>query len=283
MPPLISIVIATFNRAELLKIALDSVFSQTYQDFEVIVVDDGSTDQTQEFLNSVKDKRLVSIKIEHQGRSSARNQAILIARGEYITFLDSDDIYYTNKIETQLKYLLSHPNLSVVYSAADVFLDENVKNIVMRYSAECEGDVYRNIACFFPNPICLPTVFIKRKVVEEIGLFDIQLDRFEDTDYWRRIAKSFEFGAIKESTCLIRTHEGNAIDGLDLSLLARQVIKYVRKVLREDLNDQGKWLYLATIELLTNYAIAISRTKKGLWPSIKLTLYAKCLQLRSII
>jgi glycosyltransferase involved in cell wall biosynthesis len=267
----------------MLKTALDSVFLQTYQDFEVIVVDDGSSDQTQEYLNSIIDKRLVSIKIEHQGRSSARNWAMLIARGEYITFLDSDDIYHTNKIETQLKYLLSHPNLSVVYSAADVFLGENVENIIMRYSAECEGDVYRNIACFFPHPICLPTVFIKKEVVEAIGLFDPQLDRFEDTDYWRRIAKSFEFGSIKESTCLIRTHEGNAIDGLDVRLLSRQVMKYVRKVLREDLSDQGRWLYLATIELLTNYAVAISKTKKGWWPAMKLILYAKYLQLRSMI
>jgi hypothetical protein len=130
--------------------------------------------------------------------------------------------------------------------------------VLHRYKAETFGSIYEQIAAYVPLTICLPTVMFRRKVFETIGFFDITLDRFEDTDYWRRISKSFQFAALGEVTCLIRTHEGNSIDGINLSDLRRQVLKYGSKVVREDLKEQGPVVFQLIANLYKHYSQAIS-------------------------
>ena len=102
---MISVIIPTYNRAKLLPRAVESVLNQTYQDIELIIVDDGSTDDTMEWVRGIKDDRVRYAQLNHQGACAARNHGISIARGEYIAFQDSDDIWFMDKLEKQLAFL----------------------------------------------------------------------------------------------------------------------------------------------------------------------------------
>ncbi|HPI71773.1 MAG TPA: glycosyltransferase family 2 protein [bacterium] len=105
--PLVSVVIPTFNRADLLPAAIDSVLGQTYERLEILVVDDGSTDHTMEVLRPYAD-RIRVIAGEHRGPSAARNLGMRAATGEYLCFLDSDDVYYPYKVQAQVEQMSAH-------------------------------------------------------------------------------------------------------------------------------------------------------------------------------
>ncbi len=114
-PPLVSIIIPAYNSAGSLLRAVDSVFTQTYRDFEVVVVDDGSVDQTKEVIFTYQDK-VRYINQDNRGPGAARNTGIQAALGQYLVFLDADDELLPNKLELQLDYLERHPRVDVVYS-----------------------------------------------------------------------------------------------------------------------------------------------------------------------
>jgi glycosyltransferase involved in cell wall biosynthesis len=274
---LVSIILPTYNRLELLKEAIDSVLKQTYTNLELIVIDDGSSDETRSYVENHLDKRIRFISQENMGRSSARNAGFLECKGELISFIDSDDLYLPNKIEIQVKYLSENPEYEVMYTAADCFAGSNYESLMHRYNAESCGSIYQEIAAYVPLTICLPTVMFRRVVFETIGLFDITLDRFEDTDYWRRISKDFQFGALNEVTCLIRTHGGNSIDGISMNELRKQVLRYGDKVLKEDHREQGPTIYKLVANLYRHYSYAIHSMSKGTREVIILNFMAKLL------
>ena len=113
MKPTVSVILATYNRGYILRQAIMSVLMQTYKDLELIVVDDGSTDNTQDLLRSIKDPRLRVVTLKHNsGISAARNAGIRIARGEFIGSQDSDDVWLAEKLEKQVKALATAPSLS---------------------------------------------------------------------------------------------------------------------------------------------------------------------------
>jgi glycosyltransferase involved in cell wall biosynthesis len=260
---LVSIILPTYNRVDLLKNAVDSVLVQTYENFELIIVDDGSSDETLSFVKSLKDERIKLISQENMGRSRARNNGLQVAAGSLITFIDSDDLYMPRKIELQVNFLNSQDKFDFVYTSADCFMGNTTEVPVHRYLASASGDIYEEIAAYVPLTICLPTVMFRRKVLDNVGLFDTNLDRFEDTDYWRRVSQKFKMGAIEEITCLIRTHEGNAIDGLSAQVLRRQVLKYGKKILAEDLENHGYVIFSLVSNMYRHYAWAISSNSLG--------------------
>jgi glycosyltransferase involved in cell wall biosynthesis len=255
---LVSIVIPTYNRARFIGQAVTSALNQTYRELEVIVVDDGSTDNTQSILSTFEDTRLQIVRLEkNSGRSRARNIALRAARGEYMSFLDSDDYYLPGKIELQVKYLKENPAIDMVYTAS-ACVDENDASLDYFYRAPVSGDIYKEIAFFKPLTITLPTVMLRRHVVDEVGLFDEAMDRFEDTDYWRRISKRFRVGAIDEVTCHIRTHKGNHIKSLDPRSFVSSINYYVDKVFREDADIDPLVLGAGARRLYEHYGIALA-------------------------
>jgi glycosyltransferase involved in cell wall biosynthesis len=108
--PRVSVIIPTHNRAELLSEAIESVLGQTYRDFELIVVDDGSTDRTSEVVSGIRDPRIIYQSQEKQERGAARNNGVAMSRGEYLTFLDDDDWYLPTKLELQVAALDARPD-----------------------------------------------------------------------------------------------------------------------------------------------------------------------------
>jgi glycosyltransferase involved in cell wall biosynthesis len=229
----VSVIIPTFNRCAFIGAAMESVLAQDYQNLEVLVVDDGSTDDTAFILAAVEDSRLRYVRQDNRGRSHARNVALELATGSYIAFLDSDDLYLPGKLTLQVNYLESHPSVGMVYTSATC-IDEAGQPLEYTYRAEASGDVYAQVAFFQPLTITLPTVMIRREVLALVGLFDERMERFEDTDLWRRIAKRYQVGAITEPTCKLRTHSDNELLSQDPTKILAAIDYYVEKVNRED-------------------------------------------------
>lgn len=233
-PPLeVSVITPTFNRGHLIGEAIQSVLEQNSRDFEIIVVDDGSTDGTADVVKSFSDERVKYIYQENRGRSNARNHALNIAAGRYIAFLDSDDLYLPGKLELQVAYLDTHPEVGMVYTSAYCMNEEGTL-LSDSYRASVSGWIYKDIAFYVPVTITMPTAMARLEVFDRVGGFDEKMERFEDTDMWRRIAKAFPIGAIPDFTCKLRTHGGNALAGQDPRKIEAAVTYYIDKVFSED-------------------------------------------------
>ena len=227
--PTVSVIIPTYNRAHLIGIAIKSVLNQTYQDFEIIVVDDGSTDNTGEIIRSFKDKRVKYIKKykENKGSSVARNIGIKVARGKYIAFLDSDDEWLPEKLDKQIKVLQSEsPEVGVVYSNL-CYIDENGKSMNKSLSRKKEGYIYEDL--LGRNYVGTPsTLLIKKVCFNQVGLFDDLLNAQEDWDMWIRIAKYYRFALIKIPLVKYRLHSNQISRNLELKIITanRILVKY---------------------------------------------------------
>lgn len=235
MTPNVTIIIATYNRCELLKEAIESVLMQTYHDFELIVIDDGSTDDSNKMVASINDPRITYLYQENHGRSHARNRGLQLAKGKYIGFLDSDDLFLPDKLQLQVDYLNNNPNIGMIYTSA-LCIDKKGNSILPNYIASVSGNIYLKIAFFVPVTITLPTVMVRREIFTSVGGFDEKMDRFEDTDMWRRISKITKIAAIDTYTCKLRTHDGNHLLTQDPTQIVAAVNYYARKILIEDKN-----------------------------------------------
>lgn len=232
-PPTVSVIIPTYNRAQYIGESIRSVLLQTYADFEIIIVDDGSTDDTPKVIEAISDPRVRYVRQENRGRSQARNHALSLARGRYITFLDSDDLYLPDKIELQVAYLARHPGAGMVYTSA-YCINEVGELLAHRYEATASGMIYEQIAFFTPVTITLPTVMTYREVLDRVGGFDENMSRFEDTDMWRRISKSYRIEAMPEFTCRLRTHGDNSLLNQCPEQIALALEYYAKKIIRDD-------------------------------------------------
>jgi glycosyltransferase involved in cell wall biosynthesis len=210
--PRVSVIIPNFNYATYLGEAIESVLRQTYPDIEIIVVDDGSTDNSIEIANQYLNKIKLIRKI-NGGVSSARNEGIKISSGLYVCFLDADDIWEANKIELQLKKALEG-NFGLVYSGileCDSKLTP-VREIKPIYQGDCE-DEYR----FRPGSavaiLGTSTALISREVLHEVGFFDLELNTSADWDFLRRVSKVTDFGYVASPLVRYRRHANNMSSG----------------------------------------------------------------------
>jgi hypothetical protein len=255
---MVSVVIATFNRANLLSETLRSVFSQTYCDFEIVVIDDGSTDDTRKVVAQLAGEcpQVRYFYQANQGRSAARNRGIEMARGKYVAFLDSDDIWLPSKLETQVTALETRPEYAMAYSSAAV-IDDAGNLLPHVYRASASGDIYPDVAFYVPVTVLLPTVLVRTDALRHVGPFDVQLDRFEDTDMWRRLSRCNRVLAIREPLCKVRTHADNRLAAQDPDLLVLQVTQYVCKVVAEDGAGHPVFVRQGASRLCAHYGRAI--------------------------
>ena len=251
--PDVSVIIPTYNRALLLRETLESLQAQTYRDFEAIVVDDGSTDNTGEVVQSF-DQRFRYVYQANRGRSSARNNGLSQARGRYIAFLDSDDLYLPCKLQVQVQCLEEHPEVGWVYSSTRN-IDEQGRQGDSGYEATASGWIYPEIAFYIPLTVILSTVMVRREVMEAVGGFDQRMDRFEDTDMWRRISRQYRALAISEPLIGFRAHAGNTMEH------PREVFQsakyYVDKIFREDKDVDPELLRDRASEFFLHYGMAV--------------------------
>lgn len=197
---LVSVVIPTYKRSEMLMRAIQSVLNQIYQNTEVLVVDDNEPNDeyslaTQEKLKSITDSRVRYIQQEkHINGSAARNAGIDAAEGEYVAFLDDDDVWYPDKLEKQMRVLANNASIGLVYTGAKaIYVNDKVSYTITPKHA---GDLRKTI--LFGNCIgTTSTVVVKRDILIKAGKFDVQMPALQDYDLWIRICQLTEIGFIE--------------------------------------------------------------------------------------
>ncbi|MBI4389590.1 MAG: glycosyltransferase family 2 protein [Nitrospinae bacterium] len=187
--PAVSAIIPTFNRAPWLKEAMASVLSQNYEDFELLVVDDGSTDDTREMVKDFPEVRYIRNE-ENSGVSRARNIGVQNARGSFICFLDSDDLWEKDKLAAQMDWMERRPECRACYT--DELWVRNGRRVnPMNKHGKYSGDIFRH--CL---PLCIvspSSVMLQASLLAEVGGFDEALPACEDYDLWLRIAARYPF------------------------------------------------------------------------------------------
>ena len=182
--PLVSVIIPTYNRGWIIKEAIDSVMVQDYRDFELIIVDDGSTDNTPDILNSYRGDIKV-FRQENQGVSAARNRGLAAASGRFIAFLDSDDLWLPRKLRRQVDFFSSNPD-ACICQTEEIWIRNNMRVNPKKRHKKPRGMIFEpSLALCLVSP---SAVMIRRSLFEEVGGFDETLPACEDYDLWLRIS-----------------------------------------------------------------------------------------------
>ena len=181
--PTVSVIIPTFNRAWFLAEAIDSVLVQDFEDFEIIVVDDGSTDHTFEILKSYP--QILILRQNRQGVSAARNAGIGRSKGSFIAFLDSDDLWLPNKLSTQVAFFDEHPE-ALICQTEETWIRNGIRVNPKRRHKKHSGMIFER--CLELCIVSPSAVMMKRSMLDEIGFFDETLPVCEDYDLWLRVS-----------------------------------------------------------------------------------------------
>jgi len=217
-PPLVSVVIPTYNRADTLSRTLDSVLEQTYRHIELIVVDDGSTDSTAEMIKKYNDQIQYSYQ-ENAGPSAARNRGIAEARGDLVTFLDSDDLWLPTKLETQVR-LMNQLDASIVCCLCNALMRQSDGREFVSFDRAdldpaLEEGVWVNVAQVLATRFVFfnQAVMVRRKALLETGGYDESLWLMEDQDLALRLALKGQWAFIKEPLVIWQGGADNSLCG----------------------------------------------------------------------
>jgi glycosyltransferase involved in cell wall biosynthesis len=201
---LVSVIIPTYNRAHVISRAVESVLAQTFQDFELLIVDDGSHDETREILASYGN-RITYLYQENHGVSHARNTGIRASSGDFVALLDSDDAWMPEKLERQLAAMASQPDIPLCHTE-EIWIRNSVRVNPGKKHRKYGGYIF---------PYCLPlcvvspsSVVLRRWIFDKIGLFDETLPACEDYDLWLRIAQKYSVIFLEEP--LLMKYGGHA-------------------------------------------------------------------------
>ena len=209
--PLVSIILPVYNGAQMVCAALESAFAQTFQDFEIIAIDDGSTDDSAQILGSFE-PRIRVLNQKNGGASKARNLGIESARGEWVAFLDADDIWEPQKLEKQVELMRQNPKTGVSFSEC-LYFDEN-----REWNADFGARVPAMSAIFeamlSEHFIAMSSVMVRRECFQKVGVFDESLVGCEDYNLFLRLARQFQFRFLAEPLVKLRCHDGNLSNDL---------------------------------------------------------------------
>jgi glycosyltransferase involved in cell wall biosynthesis len=249
----VTIVIPAYNAELWLRDALDSAVAQSYPAHEIIVVDDGSKDRTEEIARSFGDK-IRYIKQPNQGVSAARNAAIREATGDWIAFLDSDDLMVPEKLEKQVAVVEAKPGLIVVYSAFQYFYPDGTTQKMSAFPAEDLWPALR-----YRTPILPSTAMIRRSAFDEVGGFSTEYAYGEDWELWFRLVRRYTargFQDMPEELTMYRSWEKNAMK--NFMRAAASSLRLLDTVLLNDLTGLEKRIWKRKIEARIFYHVSIA-------------------------
>lgn len=238
----ISVVVPVYNRASFLKEALESVFAQTLPPLEVIVIDDGSTDETRNLCQNQFPKIRYFYQ-ENKGVSAARNLGVRNAQGEWFAFLDSDDLWDPRKIEVQWKYIENNPEVRI-FQTEEIWIRNGRRVNPKKKHAKKSGWIFED--CI---PLCIVSpsaVAIHREVFDKVGLFDEELPACEDYDLWLRVALHYPIETLSEALTIKRGGHADQLSkqwGLD-----QYRVRALQKLLKSNLPENKKKIVLEDIE-----------------------------------
>jgi glycosyltransferase involved in cell wall biosynthesis len=203
--PKVSVITPTYNRADMLGQAVQSVLDQDFTDWELIIVDDGSRDNTREVVAGFADPRIRYIYQENKGLPAARNTGIRNAQGQYIAFLDSDDLFLSHKLAEEVAILDGRPDLGLV-ACGHFEVDRNLR--VLREMRPWQSHPQLDLTTWLLTcPLVVSTVLVRREWLERVGLFDEQMRYVEDWDLWLRLSYAgCRMGWLQRPVCCYRIH-----------------------------------------------------------------------------
>lgn len=274
--PKISIIIPAYNAELTIKCTIKSVQNQTYRDYELIIIDDGSTDQTTKIVGEIADDRLKLFSYQNAGVSVARNRGIQQATGEYIAFLDADDLWTRDKLEKQVAILETNPEVGVVYS--QTYCIDSQSNFLYNCDpVSFTGNVLpelllTNFLHNGSNPL------IRQQAIATVGEFDSSINSSEDWDYYLRLAALYPFAVVPEYQIVYRQTGNNMSSNVarmqqaSYAVLERAYQKFPQ--LQHYRPQSLSILYLYCAELyLRNSKFKpqdLSRVGENIWLSIRL-------------
>lgn len=241
MKPTVSVVMAAKNYARFIGQAVKSVFSQSFVDWELVIIDDGSTDHTPQAVKPfLGDARVRYVRSDKLGQSRAKNLGMRLSRGEFVAYLDADDAWQSTKLAKQLNVLREWPEVGVCHTGR-LLMDENGTVSrepdagAARSDAPASGS--RLTSLFLSNPVCFSSVVVRRAVFDQVGGFDTEFDLAIDYDLWLRVARHWEFASVDEPLVLYRTGHGNLSKKLS-DRVATAISIMTRHVYRRGLADE---------------------------------------------
>lgn len=240
--PKISIVLTTFNRAHLIENAMYSILSQTYKNYEVIIVDDGSTDNTKRMLGKfLRNDNIKYIYQENKGYPSALNKGVKLSKGDYIAIHDSDDLWLPIYLEKMISTFLNIDDSKYGMVYANVFnYNPDSQDLYIRYNNRKlkEGNLLKEFA-FREIHIYHGAALIRKNCFEKVGLFDENLRRSLDREFNYRFSKHFNFKLVNQPLAIVRLHgKLNPKDKLDDIQYEEQIEKYEKNILARLVNDR---------------------------------------------
>ncbi|MEH2254094.1 glycosyltransferase [Nostoc sp.] len=290
--PKISVIIPAYNSEKTIKYTIESVINQSFTDFELIVINDGSQDSTLEVITQIQDSRIKVFSYANAGGNVSRNRGLYRAVGKFVSFLDADDLWTPDKLQSQLKALQENVTAKVAYSWTD-YINENADFVVSGTHINVNGDVYENLLLtnFLENG---SNPLICKEALIELSGFDKSLSAAQDWDMWLRLASKFDFVCIPSVQILYRISANSVSSNLVrqekacLQVLKRayqarpstlkdnsnvslaNLYKYLTcKALQKPFNQQKA---LAAAKFLWNYVLNDSSRLQGIIFTLKLLL-----------
>ncbi|MBT9315559.1 glycosyltransferase family 2 protein [Leptothoe spongobia] len=254
--PIISVIIPAYNSEKTIQESIDSVLTQTFSDFELIIVNDGSTDKTLELVEGIKDPRLRILSFENAGAAATRNRGIAKAKGDFIAFLDADDIWTTGKLADQLAAFKHEPSAGLVYSWSDYinfsgdFLCVG-KRVITSESIE---DTYAKllVSNFLENG---STPLIRIDILKEVGCFDESLESSQDLDLYLKIAAKYRFVTVPKVQVKYRVTPGSITSKTAEN--EKKQVEFINKIFAQ---APGKYKHLKRQRLSGFYRYLMLRT-----------------------
>lgn len=228
--PFVDVIIPAYNAMPWLPDTILSVLNQTYDNIKIIVVDDGSTDDTQKYMKSLKDDKITYLRKKNGGVSKARNLGISKSDSPFIAFLDADDLWHPDKIEKQMNVILSDYNTGLVYGGQ---YSVNDQGFITRYLLHTNrGDVFEKLCEGNLVSGSASMALVRRSVINEVGMFSEELvNGCEDWEMWLRIARKYNFDYVPEIIADLRVIEGSM--QTNSTKMADNMIKLLRIVSRD--------------------------------------------------
>lgn len=284
--PRVSVVIPSYNYARFLGRTIESLLAQSFPSWEAIIVDDGSTDDTEKVAADLvnKDPRIVYVRQQNSGTSAAKNVGIRHARGDYIVFLDADDLLTANKLAAHVEHFKNNPHVDISYSRFRYFQDGNESRLFTKldlsseeeWSAVIDGRYDAALPVFLRgNNMAIHAAMVRKSIVDRVGDFDTGMRALEDWDYWLRcILRGAHLAFLDDPKvlALTRVHKGSATQVLDFSDYKQRVYEKVRLEalrLREDGDERLYVLLERELERL------VRREKKRLLRAQRKALQAR--------
>jgi glycosyltransferase involved in cell wall biosynthesis len=230
----VSVIIPAYNSEEYISSAVKSVLNQTHSDLELIIIDDGSTDNTKKIVDFFDDLRIKYIYQKNAGVAVARNNGIKNSTGEYIAFLDADDIWKPEKLQVQLDKILAEDDVCMIYSAFEMLYKGSNRTKIYRYNHNEQNFTEKLITDPFKTVPYPSTVILKKSYLDRTGDFNQEFKTGEDWDLWLRLLALGKCSYIDEPLVKKLTHDESITNSLDLESTKKYHFKLLNKFFTEN-------------------------------------------------